>query len=104
LQELKHLLIASREATGEIVPLHIERDLTVPAELSEKFANELWNRMRTTTSEADNTSYTSQLSVQDGLEAFFSHFKEVRHKAIWRDFNNTFRPHKEVILCHIFGS
>ncbi|KAH7077648.1 hypothetical protein BKA63DRAFT_269269 [Paraphoma chrysanthemicola] len=74
LQELKHLLISGRENSSEVVPLQIERDVIVPPELSEKFAEELRKRAKTVTDDAGVD--TSQLSVQDGVEAFLIHFKE----------------------------
>ncbi|CAO2652591.1 Nn.00g008740.m01.CDS01 [Neocucurbitaria sp. VM-36] len=77
LQELKQLLISGREPASDISTLHIKRDVAVPSELSERFASELQRHILSVPSIHGETSNEMQLSVKDGLEAFFAHFNSI---------------------------
>ncbi|KAF1844355.1 uncharacterized protein K460DRAFT_357965 [Cucurbitaria berberidis CBS 394.84] len=80
LQELKHLLISGRDPVSETPVLHIKRDLEVPTELCERFTLESQRRLSSTSSTSsanDATVHEAQISVKDGLEAFFYHFNGI---------------------------
>lgn len=81
LQELKQLLISGREPATEVQPIRIKRDLEVPIELSDRFAAELQTRLESNSLNHDESAQCMQLSVKDGLEAFFSHFNGIAQDA-----------------------
>lgn len=76
LQELKHLLVSGREPASEI-SINIKRDVEVPTELSERFASELQRYLSLVPPINETASNQTQLSVKDGLEAFFTHFNGI---------------------------
>ncbi|KAH7389906.1 hypothetical protein BKA66DRAFT_440175 [Pyrenochaeta sp. MPI-SDFR-AT-0127] len=74
LQELKQLLISGREPVIETPTQFIIRDIEVPVELNERFASELRQRLELPSDKSGDSPQDAQLSVRDGLEAFFNHF------------------------------
>ncbi|KAH8725896.1 hypothetical protein GQ44DRAFT_771842 [Phaeosphaeriaceae sp. PMI808] len=80
LQEVKQLLISSRNPNLGLT-LQVQRDLSVPIELSSKFAYELRKRTISTTDNNDVNDIEMPLLVKVGLEAFFGHFDETSQVA-----------------------
>jgi hypothetical protein len=105
LQELKQLLISSRDPSTETTVLQIERDVSVPAELGAKFELELHRRVTSTTEERIAGNAEASLSVKDGLEAFFSHFNEVSCcDTLMKLLLTIRRSHVSQIPCHTSAS
>jgi hypothetical protein len=104
LQELKQLLISSRDPSTDTTVLQIERDLSVPAELGAKFTSELLKRIASITEEGVTAGAEASLSVKDGLEAFFSHFNGVRRYDRSAELLLTkLRSHTSQTLCPTFA-
>lgn len=61
----------------QVPSVQIERDVTVPLELSERFADELSKDSSTNAPEHNASDHLSSLLVKDGLEVFFCHFNAV---------------------------
>ena len=78
IQELKHLLVASRDSSTDAYQPVIKRDIEVPVELAERFTAELQQRSSLYTFDWEKTSDGLQVSVREGLEAFCNHFNGVR--------------------------
>ena len=74
IQELKHLLVASRDSRTDAYHPVIKRDIEVPVELAKRFAAELQQRSLLYTFDWEKTSDGPQVSVREGLEAFCNHF------------------------------
>ncbi|KAH7402309.1 hypothetical protein DE146DRAFT_735536 [Phaeosphaeria sp. MPI-PUGE-AT-0046c] len=77
LQELKQLLISSREPIVELTYPRIERDLEVPLALQTKFAANIHVREASNKQSGIPSTPEKGVPVKDGLEAFFYHFNVV---------------------------
>lgn len=100
LQELKQLLISSREPIAELTYPRIERDLEVPLALQMKFVANIRAQEATNKQGSNLNSAEGGLLVKDGLEAFFSHFNAVRDYAsfistlLFRSGLSSYRSHE----------